>query len=173
RALLGAEDALRHRAFQQIVEPRHRFHQPHAVPFLLQTLVDLQEGDHAAVLQEDLRRGLAADLAVHGLLEEDRTDDALAVEGGRGGDACPHLVYETVHLLVGLPGFGADAVELQRLGGRAAALVERGDEALAAAHLIRLFLPCHDDLRSRRRIRTPGPLPASRRAARSMQTWWR
>src|SRR5690606_41481983 len=120
-----------------------------------------------------LRGRFAAGLAVRGLRGGERAAAALAGGGGRGGDACPHLVDETVPPLVGLRGFGADAVELQRLGGRAAALVESGDEALAAAHLIRLFLPCHDDLRSRRRIRTPGPLPASRRAARSMQTWWR
>ncbi len=63
-----------------------------------------------------------------------------AVEGGAGDDPSAHLVDQVEHLLVARVGVLGDAVELQRLGGAAAALVERGDEAGAALRLLELVV---------------------------------
>ncbi len=41
---------------------------------------------------------------------------------------------EAEHLLIGAPGALLDSIALERLGRRSAALVERGDEALAFLH---------------------------------------
>ena len=52
-----------------------------AVGFVLEPLVDLEEG-HDAATEQRLRHRLAVGLAVHRLLEQDRAHDLLAVERG-------------------------------------------------------------------------------------------
>ncbi len=136
RAHLGAEHAGRARPLQQRVEPGHRLHHLGVVGSLGEPLVDLEERHHRLVLPQVSRRGPAVDGSVHGHLEEDRPDDPVAAERGGRADAAAHGVDQVEHLglavVVGL----VDPVEAQRLGGAAAALVEGGDEAVAAADLV-------------------------------------
>src|SRR5690606_15568707 len=103
-------------------------------------LVDLQERHHALVLPQVLGGALAVDLAVHRLLEEDRPDDAVAVERRVGDDAGPHLVDEVEHLVLAGVLALVDAVELERLGRGSTALVEGGDEARIVGDLVELLL---------------------------------
>ena len=81
-------------------------------------------------------RADAADLTIHRLFEQDRGEHPVTVEGGRGHDPCPHGVHQVEHLVVVRPGVLLDAVELERLGGTAAALVERCDESLTGPDLV-------------------------------------
>ncbi len=143
RPFLGAEDPRLDRALQKRVEPADRFHKLHAVGFVLKPLVDLQERHDTAIVPQELCRRLAANVAVHGPFEEDGTDDAVAAERGRGRDAAAHLVDQRIHFRIIGPGPLGNPVKPQRLRRRPAALVERGDEALARTHLVRLILPCH------------------------------
>ena len=137
RAHLGAENALGDRAFEQRVEVGHRLHQLDAVGFRGKALVDLQEGHDAALFPKIPRGRHAVDLAVHGLLEQDRAHHLVAGEGGRLDDAGTHLVDEIEHLvLVRICAF-RDAVELQRLRRRAARLVEGRDETVLVRGLRR------------------------------------
>ena len=129
RSFLGAEDAVGHRAVEQVVQARHRLHQLRAVLLVGQALVDLQERHDVLDVPQVVGRRTALDLAVHGHLEQDRAHDAVAVEGRAGDDAGAHLVDEVEHLLVARVGVLGDAVELERLGRAAAALVQRCDEA--------------------------------------------
>ena len=57
-----------------------------------------------------------------------------------GDDAGAHLVDEVHHLLLARVGVLFDAVELERLGRAAAALVQRRDEAGATLRLLQLIL---------------------------------
>ena len=57
-----------------------------------------------------------------------------------GDDARAHLVDQVEHLLVARVGVLGDAVELERLGRAAAALVQRCDEAGATLRLLELIL---------------------------------
>jgi hypothetical protein len=140
RALLGAEDAVGHRAVQQIIEAGHRLHGLRAVLLVIQTLVDLEERNDVLDVPQVVGGRTTLDLAVHRHLEEDRAHDAVAVEGRAGDDAGPHLVHQIEHLLVAGVGVLADAVELQRLGSAAAALVQCSDETGTALSLLQLIL---------------------------------
>ena len=135
RAFLGAEDAMCDGPVQQLRQARNGLHHLHAVDLVLQALVDLEEGDDALVLPQVAGRGLAADLAVHRHLEQDRADHLVTGETGRGGDARAHGVDQVEHLGLGGILILLDAVEAQRLGRRSPRLVQRGDEALAGFHL--------------------------------------
>src|SRR3546814_14637728 len=90
-----------------------------------------------------LFRSAPGDLAVHRHLEEDGAQDLAAVEARALDDPAAHLVDAVEHLLLVGVRVLAHAVELQRLGRAATALVERGDEALPLAHL--LVLPSIHD----------------------------
>ena len=57
-----------------------------------------------------------------------------------GDDAGAHLVHQVEHLLVARVGVLGDAVELERLGRAAAALVQRCDEAGATLRLLELVV---------------------------------
>ena len=89
-------------ALEQAVELGHRLHHLDAVGFVLEALVDLDEG-HDAPVDQRLRGRLAVDRAVHRPLEQDRADDLAGREAGRGDDAAAHLVDEVEHLLVAAP----------------------------------------------------------------------
>ena len=135
RAHLGAEDTLAGRARTEVIEVRHRLHQLSAIDLIGEAEVDLDDRDDALDVPQIRRRRLTLDVAVHRHLEEDRCDHPVAVERRVGDDARAHRVHEIEHL--GVAGVGAliDPVELESLGGAAAALVECGDEALAGTHL--------------------------------------
>ncbi len=137
-AHLGAEHALRNRAFAQIVEARVRLHQLDAIGFVLKPLVHFKERHHAAFPQERRNR-LAARFAVHRAFEQDRADHLLAIEAGCSDDAAAHVVDQAEHLFVVRKGVGFDAITLQCLGRRTAALVERGDKALPRFDLVEHF----------------------------------
>ena len=122
------------------MEAGEGLHQLHPVGLLGQALVDLEEGNDLLHRPEIVGRAPALDVTIHGPLEEDGPEDAIAVEAGAGHDAGPHLVDEVEHLLVVRPRVLRDPVELERLGRAAAALVERGDEPLARPHLLELLL---------------------------------
>src|SRR5690606_40688852 len=94
-----------------------------------------EERHDALLLPQVLRSALPFHLAVHRVLEEDRTDDA-AVERRTRDDARSHLVDPVEHLRFIAVGILAHAVRLQSLRRAAPALVERGDEAGALAALV-------------------------------------
>ena len=139
RAHLGAEDALVDRAGQQVVQAADGLHHLRAVLLGGQALVDLEDRHDPLDVPQVVRGGTALDVAIHGHLEQDRGQDPVAVEARAGDDPGPHLVHEVEHLLVTGVGVLGDAVELQRLGGAAAALVEGGDEAVPGCELVGLF----------------------------------
>ncbi len=140
RAHLGAEHALGHGPAEELVEPVDRLHDLGTVDLVGQALVDLQER-HDLLGAPEVGAGVDPfDLAVHGLLEEDRTEDPVTAEARARDDAGPHLVDEVVHRLVAGVLRLVDAVELQRLRRAAAALVEGGDEALSGLDLLKLCL---------------------------------
>ena len=142
RAFLGAIDAKLPGPRQQRVKLGHRFHQLDAIGLVLKALVDLDEGNHA--LGGQRRRGrFAVNLAVHRPLEQDRADDLFAGEGGRRDDPGTHLVDEPEHLFFAAPRVRLYAIALERLGGRSARLVKRGDETLSRCHLFAHCLDVH------------------------------
>src|SRR6185503_1767231 len=134
RTLFGAEHAQTLRSLEQLIEAGIRLHQLDSVLLRLEALVDLDEGNDAAVDQR-LRGRLAVDGAVHRPLEQDCAQDLAVREAGRGDDPSAHLVDEVEHLLVAGPGALLDAVTRQRLGRGAARLVECGNEAVALPDL--------------------------------------
>mmetsp|Transcript_64407 Transcript_64407/g.163256 ORF Transcript_64407/g.163256 Transcript_64407/m.163256 type:complete len:211 (+) Transcript_64407:226-858(+) len=140
RSLLGAEDASGHAAIQQVVQRRHVLHQLHAILLLGQTLVDLQEGHHPLLLPQELRRGHAADLPVHGRLEEDRSHDAGAIELRVRDDAAAHLVHSVHHLRLACVRLVVHTVATQGLPSAATTLVECCEESLLLADLGQLHL---------------------------------
>ena len=99
-----------------------------AVGRLGEALVDLEERHDLLHLPEVVGRSAALHLPVHRLLEEDRAEDAVAVEARAGHDPGPHRVHQVEHLRLVGEGAPVDAVPLERLRGAAAALVQRGDE---------------------------------------------
>src|SRR5690606_18416662 len=135
RPLLRAEDALLTTAREQDVEAGHRLHQLDTVLLRREPLVDLEERHDALLLPQVLRSALPFHLAVHRVLEEDRTDDA-AVERRTRHDARAHLVDPVEHLRFIAVGILAHAVRLQSLRRAAPALVAHGDEAVAFADLL-------------------------------------
>src|SRR5690606_34753715 len=94
----------------------------------------------ALVVPQVVGGALALDLAVHRHLEQDRSDDAVATEGGAGDDAGAHLMDQVEHLVFTRVGALLDPVQLQRLGRAPTALIEGGDEALTGADLLELLL---------------------------------
>ncbi len=99
RAFLRSENALLDAARQKRVELRHGLHQLHAIRFVGEALVDLQERNDA-LAPEVGRNRLAVRLTVHRPFEQDGAEHLLAVEHGRGHDPHAHLVDEVVHLFV-------------------------------------------------------------------------
>ncbi len=136
RTHLGAEHALLDPTFEQGIEIRHRLHHLRTVDLISEALVALEERDDTLVVPQERRGTLTFDLAIHGHLEEDRTEDPVAVEGGARDDAAPHGVDHVEHLIVAVVLGLLDAVGEQRLRGRAATLIERRQEAGAGADLV-------------------------------------
>ena len=137
---LGAEDAGGLRPGQQVIQIRHGLHELHAVFLVREPLVHLEDGNHLLVFPQVMGRGLALDIPVHGVFEENRRQDAVAVEGRAGDDARAHLVHQAEHLLVAVVGVFLDAVEAQGFGCAATALVQGGDEAGLRFHFLELIV---------------------------------
>jgi hypothetical protein len=104
---------------------------------------DLEERHDALLVPQVLGRALTADLAVHRVLEQDRAEDAVAVEGRRGDDARAHLVHLGVHRLFARVGRLRHSVELERLGRAATALVEGREESVLGEDLGELLFEDH------------------------------
>mmetsp|Transcript_72296 Transcript_72296/g.190625 ORF Transcript_72296/g.190625 Transcript_72296/m.190625 type:complete len:202 (+) Transcript_72296:200-805(+) len=150
RALLGAKDASSDSPIQQGIQRRHVLHQLHAILLLGQTLVNLKDGHHLLHLPKELRRGHAADLPVHGRLEEDRSHDAGAIELRVRDDAAAHLVHPVHHLHLALVGRVFNPIEPQSLWRAATTLIQSRNETVLAGHLCKLTLPirgCHREQR--------------------------
>ena len=80
----------------------------------------------------------AVHVPFHGLLEQDRREDARAVEGRAGHHPGAHGVDQVEHLRVGAVAVLVDAVLRQRLGRAAAALVQGSEETLTSPDLLEL-----------------------------------
>ena len=128
-AHLRAEDAFGHGLLEQRREPRHGFHQLCAVILTGQSVIHFHERHHALVVPQIIRRWLAFNVPVHGAFEQNRPENAVAVEAGRGDDAGAHLMDQREHLFIVGPRTFLDAVGGERLGRAAAALVQRGQKA--------------------------------------------
>ena len=139
-AHLRAEDVALVCAVEQCIEIGDRLHELDAVLLLRKPLVDLQDGDDALLIPEEICGEKAVDPAIHGVLKEDCREDLVLVEGGTFDDAGAHLVDAREHLLIAVVGALVDAVRLERLRCGAAALVERRDEAFVLGHAFELFL---------------------------------
>ena len=102
------------------------------------------------------------DLPVHRLFEEDRPQDAVPAEHGTGNDPGSHGVHQIEHLLVIAVRTVFEAVQPQRLGRAASALIQGGDEAGRLLDLVELFL-IHDvaSFRLRRESSSAFHMPAN------------
>ena len=135
RAFLGPEHAERLGLIEQCIEFGHRLHQLDAIGLVFQTLVDLDER-HDTLFDQRSGHRLAIDSTVHRPFEQDRAEHFLAGEARRRNDPAAHVMDQREHFLLVGPGPLIDAIPLERLGGRSARLIERGDEALAAGNLL-------------------------------------
>jgi hypothetical protein len=72
---------------KQRVEAGNGLHHLHAVGLVRQSLVHLQEGNDVLDGPQVIGRAAAFHVAVHRLLEQDRAEDAVAVES-RGSSRC-------------------------------------------------------------------------------------
>ena len=139
-AHLRAKDMALYGAVEEGGESVDGLHELYAVLLGGESLVNLQNRHDAFLLPQVVCRIEVVDLAIHRVFEEDGRENLLFCERGAFDDARAHLMNAREHFLV--VGIGAliDAVSLQRLRRRTAALVEGGDEALAAGHAIELLL---------------------------------
>ncbi len=138
RAHLGAEDPMPIGPLEQLVEGVNRLHELDALPLVGKSLVDLQEGDDLLLLPKVLRCRETLHVPFHRLLEQDRREDARAVEGSAGEHPRPHRVDEVEHLPLGAVPAPRNAILGQRLGRAAATLVEGCEEPLTRADLLQL-----------------------------------
>ena len=139
-AHLRAEDVALVRAVEQGVESVDGLHELDAVLLVGQSLVHLEDGDDALFLPQEICGEDTVDLAVHCILKENRGEDFFFVKRRALDDARAHLVDAREHLLFTVVGALVNAVCLQRLGGRAAALVEGCDETFVVLHPLELIL---------------------------------
>ena len=140
RAHLCSEHAVLLRTRQQGSEAGDGAHDLHAVPFRGQALVDLQERDNPLDGPQIRHRVTAIDLAIHRVLEQNGSEDVIAVEARTLDDPATHGVHQREHLVVVRILVLVDAVQLEGLGSAAAALVQGGDEAPPELHLLELFV---------------------------------
>ena len=140
RALLGAEDMpLPYGMLQRLIQSGNRLHQPHMPLLLLQSPVNLQEWDDMLFLPEIIRCVFPVDLSIHRILEKDRRQNPIRGKCGIFDDPRPHLMDQIKHLLIPMVLCLIDSIGLQRLRGRASALIESGDKAPALLHPLELF----------------------------------
>ena len=85
----------------------------------------------------------ALNVAIHRVLEQDRTEDAIAAEALARDDARAHLMDLGEHLVVAGVFALLDAVEPQCLGRGATALIEGSDEPVLGFDLVELLFEAH------------------------------
>ena len=143
-AHLGAEDAELRRPREQRVEIRHRFHELTPSFSASSPLSTLRKGTTPAILPQEGRNRLS--FASPSIVRSNRIAPMTLspVKAGDGHDAHAHLVHQPEHRVVAAVGAVGNAVETQGAGGRSAALVERGDEAVLARHLRHHLVISHD-----------------------------
>ena len=131
---------------QQIVQLGHGFEQLHAVCFVFQTFVDLQERHDAAVFPQQLGHRFAVNRVVHRAFEQDRAQNFVRGEIIGQNDPRAHVVHGLKHLGIARVIGRFNAIKAQRLGGRSARLVQCGHKSLPCFHLCALCV-CrgHDD----------------------------
>ena len=101
---------------EQVAEAGNRLHQLRAVDDVGEALVDLEERHHVLDRPQVLGGPEPTDLAIHGLLEEDRTEHVVAGERRGHDDAGAHRMHEIEHLVVGRPGIVDDPYKASALG---------------------------------------------------------
>ncbi len=126
------------RAPEQIIEGVDRPHELHASLHGGEPLVDFQERHHVLLIPQIPRRGDAVDVPFHGLLEQDRRQNARAIKRRAGQHTGPHGMDQVEHLGVGAVAVPPDAVLGQRLGRATAALVKGSEKTAAGPDLLRL-----------------------------------
>ena len=146
RAFLGPEDALFGSRAQRGGKAGDGVHQLHGARPLGQPLVDLEERHHAAFVPDVVGHLPAIHAFAQGAFEQDGTDDLVAVEIGGLHDPGAHLLDFGEHRLFAVIVGGLHPVERQRLRGRAAALVQGGDEPPAAGNAIAFFRIGHAEI---------------------------
>lgn len=138
RPHLGPENTVPVRALEQIIKGVDGLHELHVVLLGGQALVDFQERHHVLLVLQILRGGDAVDVPFHGLLEQDRRENARAIERRACQHAAPHGVDQVEHLGVGAVAIAPDAVIGERLGRAATALVKGGEKTAAGPDLLQL-----------------------------------
>mmetsp|Transcript_48297 Transcript_48297/g.89554 ORF Transcript_48297/g.89554 Transcript_48297/m.89554 type:complete len:206 (-) Transcript_48297:353-970(-) len=97
RAHLGSKHVLTDGLLQKFIEPGDRLHELHAILLFRKAFVALDEGHDALLFPQVLARREALDLAIHGVFEENGSDDLFARKGRAGDHASAHLVHHVVH----------------------------------------------------------------------------
>jgi hypothetical protein len=82
---------------------------------------------------------LPPDVPVHGVLEQDGGENPLAGEAGVSHEASAHLMHERKHLLLVGPRPCFDAVQTQRVGRAATALIQRRNKTRICLHFLQLL----------------------------------
>ena len=148
RAHLGAEDALRFGFVEQRRQRGHGLHQLDPVLLHGQALVHFQKRHHPFHVPQIVRGRLPLDVPVHGVLEQDGGQNPLAGEAGAGDEARAHLMHERKHLLLVGPRPVFDAIQTQRVGRAAPALIQRRNEPGLGLHFLQLLCvqaeSCHN-----------------------------
>jgi hypothetical protein len=126
------------RALEQIIEGVDGLHELHAVLLGGKPLVDFQERHHVLGVPQVLSRGNSGHVSFHRLLEQDRCENARTIKRRAGQNTGSHGVDQVEHLSVRAIAVPLDAVQGQRLGRAATALVKGGEEAAAGPDLLGL-----------------------------------
>ena len=131
RAHLRAKNAQCCGALQNAVQIWHRFEQLHVFGCVLQALVDLQKWHNATLLPQILRRRLPLEIPIHRIFKENRADHFTACEVRRAHNSAAHRVDHIKHFGITGEGFRINPIGGQSFGGRATALIQSGNKALA------------------------------------------
>src|SRR6516164_5536694 len=76
---------------------------------------------------------------VHGVLEQDGTENSLASEAGAGHDPRAHLMHQSKHLSLIGPRIFLDSIRTERLGRTATTLIQRRNETGICRHFLKLL----------------------------------
>src|SRR5262249_28106486 len=129
RAHLSSEDAFGFGFLEQRGKRRNGLHQLDAILLSFEALIDFQEWYHTFYVPKIVSRTLVLYVPVHGILEQDGSNDPLPSEAGAGDHAGAHLVHERKHLILVRPRAFFNSIKSQRLWRATTALIQRCDEA--------------------------------------------
>ena len=105
-----------------------------------QTLVHLQEGNHALYVPKVRDRAPSVDVSIHGVFEKDRAEDLITLEAGTCDDPTAHGVHEVEHLVVVRVLILVDPIGLQGAWGTSTALIQGGNETPPRSDLLELII---------------------------------